>query len=120
MSALWTSDEIVRATGGTLHQCPAHFGWPPEVSAAHFDLMGHELGAQNLFVTYDPTTRLQRISRPAWLGEMAVLASRADVDASFRTNVIKRLRRVSTSDAALWADVMASCAGRADPAALIA
>lgn len=116
---LFTQTELL-ATGGTLRQSPAHFGWPPEISAAHRDLVGHEQGAHALFANYNPATRLQRIPRATWLAEMAVLASRADVVPTFRANVIKRLKRVNTEEPALWAAVVTSCAGRADARALIA
>jgi hypothetical protein len=116
---LFTEAELL-ATGGAIHVAPANFEWPPEIADAHRDLMGHERGAGALFATYDPRTRLQTISRATLLGELAVLASRDDVVAKFRTNVVKRLRRVQTNDSALWAAVIAACTGRADLAALIA
>ena len=116
---LFTEAELL-ATGGTIHVVSATFQWPTEIVTAHRDLMGHEQGAKALFAAYDPTTRLQTIQRAALLGELAALATRQDVIATFRTNVAKRLRRVQCTDPPLWAAVIAACAGRADPAALIA
>jgi hypothetical protein len=115
---LFTDTELL-ATGGTIHVAPATFGWPPEIVAAHRDLMGHEQNAQALFATYDPATRLQMIPRATWLAELAVLASRQDVIPKFRTNVVKRLRRVHADDVALWGAIVAACADRADPTTLI-
>lgn len=116
---LFTEAELL-ATGGTIHVVPATFGWPPEVVAAHRDLVGHEQNAQALFATYDPATRLQTIPRATWLAELAVLASRQDAIPRFRTNVVRRLRRVHLDDAPLWAAIAVACANRADPTALIA
>lgn len=115
---LFTEAELL-ATGGTIHIVPATFGWPPEIATAHRDLMSHEQNARALFATYEPATRLQTITRAALLGELAALATRQDVIATFRTNVVKRLRRVQSNDPTLWAAVIAACAGRADPATLV-
>lgn len=75
---LFTKAELL-ATGGTINIVAATFGWPPEVVAAHRDLIGHEQNAQALFAAYDPATRLQTVPRATWLAELAVLASRVDV-----------------------------------------
>ena len=115
---LFTERELL-ATGGGIHVAPATFRWPPEIVAAHRDLMGHEQNSQALFATYDPATRLQMIPRATWLAELAVLASRQDVSPTFRTNVVKRLRRVHADDAPLWGAIEAACGDRADPSALI-
>ena len=114
---LFTPDELL-ATGGTLHPVPSNFGWPPEVVAAHRDLVGHENGARALFDGYVPATRLHAISREALLAEQAVLAARQDVTAAFRTNVIKRLKRIQGENPTLWAAVVATCGNRVDPGCL--
>jgi len=116
---LFSETELL-ATGGTIQTVPATFGWPPEIIAAHRDLIGHEQNAQALFATYDPATRLQTLPRATWLAELAVLASRQDVTSTFRTNVVKRLRRVYAYDTPLWGGIVAVCGDRAIPAALIA
>ena len=113
----FTQTELL-STGGWLAAIPAFFDWPPEVSAAHRDLLGHQECASNLFANYDPASRLHTIQREEVVAELAVLTSRFDTPGAFRKNALKRLRRVRDDAPETWQRVRDFCGGRVDPDSL--
>jgi len=85
-----------------------------DVCGAHHDLVGHEHGASRLLRSFDPSARLQPITRPELLSEMARLAARTDAILDYKTKVIKRFRRIRESERALWTEISNQLIGTVD------